>query len=251
MQTTEIALSRLVENKENPRTITEGQFSKLVQSILVFPKMMELRPIVIDETFTALGGNMRLKALCHIVGMDADSLELALSKEQRLTDAERNLLIDYWTRWQKKPTAITASVSDLTEAQKREFIIKDNVAFGNWDYNELANKWNVESLNNWGVMVWNPSATSFGGTPQTGASGHASSNNVDFAGQLPPEIDGEDLAPADLPKIQGSDETATERIIITYTKEQEPYLAALLGITSIDKVLYTLDELKERNGSEM
>lgn len=161
MQTTEIALSQLVENKENPRTITEGQFSKLVQSILVFPKMMELRPIVIDETFTALGGNMRLKALCHIVSMDADSLELALSKEQRLTDAERTKLIEYWQGWQKKPTAITASASDLTEAQKREFIIKDNVAFGNWDYNELANKWNDLPLQDWGMNLFNDDLGSF------------------------------------------------------------------------------------------
>ena len=61
MKTEEIALSRVSENEENPRTITTEKFQKLVKSILVFPRMLTLRPIVVDETFKVLGGNMRLK----------------------------------------------------------------------------------------------------------------------------------------------------------------------------------------------
>lgn len=70
MKTEEIALSRVSENEANPREISQANFQKLVQSIIVFPRMLTLRPIVIDETFHALGGNMRLKALQHIVTMD-------------------------------------------------------------------------------------------------------------------------------------------------------------------------------------
>ena len=71
MKTEEIALSRVSENEANPRTITEANFQKLVKSILVFPKMLQLRPIVVDETYKALGGNMRTRALCHIVSKTA------------------------------------------------------------------------------------------------------------------------------------------------------------------------------------
>ena len=71
MKTEEIALSRVSENEANPREISQANFQKLVQSIIVFPRMLTLRPIVVDETFHALGGNMRLKALQHIVTMSA------------------------------------------------------------------------------------------------------------------------------------------------------------------------------------
>lgn len=66
MKTEEIALSRIAENENNPRTISVVKFKKLVKSVLVFPRMLALRPIVVDETMTVLGGNMRLRALRHI-----------------------------------------------------------------------------------------------------------------------------------------------------------------------------------------
>lgn len=76
MKTEEIALSRVSENEANPREISQANFQKLVQSIIVFPRMLTLRPIVIDETFHALGGNMRLKALQHIVTMDEAGIQV-------------------------------------------------------------------------------------------------------------------------------------------------------------------------------
>lgn len=88
MKTEEIALSRVSENEANPRTITEANFQKLVKSILVFPKMLQLRPIVVDETYKALGGNMRTRALCHIVSMTPEAIMDVLDTDQRLTDAE-------------------------------------------------------------------------------------------------------------------------------------------------------------------
>lgn len=89
MKTEEIALSRVSENEANPRTITEANFQKLVKSILVFPKMLQLRPIVVDETYKALGGNMRTRALCHIVSMTPEGIMDVLDTDQRLTDAEK------------------------------------------------------------------------------------------------------------------------------------------------------------------
>lgn len=154
MKTEEIALSRITENEENPRTITTEKFQKLVKSILVFPRMLTLRPIVVDETFKVLGGNMRLKALRHITTMQDDGILAKLEEDTHLTEAERNLAIVYWRLWQEKPTATIVKADDLTEAQKREFIIKDNVGFGDWDTDALNNQWNTDLLKDWGIQDW-------------------------------------------------------------------------------------------------
>jgi hypothetical protein len=104
-------------NPNNPRIIKDDKFKKLVQSIKDFPQMLELRPIVIDENNIVLGGNMRLKA-CQELG---------------LKDVP------------------TIYAKDLTEDQKKEFIIKDNVGFGEWNWDDLANDWDEELLVEWGL----------------------------------------------------------------------------------------------------
>lgn len=154
MKTEEIALSRVSENEANPRTITEANFQKLVKSILVFPKMLQLRPIVVDETYKALGGNMRTRALCHIVSMTPEAIMDVLDTDQRLTDAEKLAIANYWSQWKEQPTATIVKASDLTEGQKKEFIIKDNAGFGDWDTDALANQWNTDLLKDWGIQDW-------------------------------------------------------------------------------------------------
>lgn len=227
MKTEEIALSRLVENKENPRSITTERFQKLVKSLLVFPRMLTLRPIVVDETMTVLGGNMRLRALKHIVSMDWDTLRFTISEGEKYTQGEVDALLKYWEGWRKKPVATIVNATDLTEAQKKEFIIKDNVGFGDWDTNMLANAWNTDLLKDWGMEDW-----------------QLAGFEEKKEDKLPEELQGVDLTPDDLPDIQGDDETEKQRIIIVYSKEQEDYLAALIGVAKIDKVVYNLDELK-------
>ena len=227
MKTEEIALSRVSENEANPRTITEANFQKLVKSILVFPKMLQLRPIVVDETYKALGGNMRTRALCHIVSMTPEAIMDVLDTDQRLTDAEKLAIANYWSQWKEQPTATIVKASDLTEAQKKEFIIKDNAGFGDWDTDALANQWNTDLLKDWGIQDW-----------------QLAGFEEKKEDKLPEELQGVDLTPDDLPDIQGDDETEKQRIIIVYSKEQEDYLAALIGVAKIDKVVYNLDDLK-------
>lgn len=106
-------------NPENPRIIKDHKFKQLVESIKSFPQMLELRPIVIDENNIVLGGNMRLKA-CTEAG---------------LTDVP------------------VIYAKDLTEEQKKEFIIKDNVGYGEWDWEDLANSWDVEQITDWGLDI--------------------------------------------------------------------------------------------------
>lgn len=115
-------LKELKPNPDNPRSITKAQFEKLKKSIEEFPEMLSLRPIIIDDDNIVLGGNMRLKVL----------------EEMGYTD-----LPDEWVK----------RASSLTKEQKREFIIKDNIPFGEWDWEILANEWEPELLNDWGLTV--------------------------------------------------------------------------------------------------
>jgi DNA modification methylase len=112
-----VKINSIKTNPKNPRLIKDDKFKKLVKSIQEFPQMLELRPIVVDENNIILGGNMRYKA-CVEAGL----------KEVYILKAE-----------------------DLTELQKDEFIVKDNVGFGEWDWDSLANEWDVEKLEDWGL----------------------------------------------------------------------------------------------------
>jgi hypothetical protein len=114
-----VPISQVIPNPTNPRIIKDDKFKKLVKSIEEFPQMLELRPIVVDSNMVVLGGNMRLKA-CLAAGL----------KEVPIIVADQ-----------------------LTDAQKGEFIIKDNVGFGEWDWDLLANEWDVEALMDWGLEL--------------------------------------------------------------------------------------------------
>ena len=113
-------LSDIKANPDNPRVIKDEAFNKLVQSIKDFPKMMALRPMVVDDNLTVLGGNMRLRALRHLGYKD---------------------IPDEWVK----------RASDLTEEEQKQFIIKDNVSVGDWDWDTLANEWDVQDLKDWGL----------------------------------------------------------------------------------------------------
>ena len=157
MKTETVKLSQIQVNRANPRQITDAKFQKLIDSILALPKMLELRPIVVDDMMTALGGNMRFRALSAIAGMDDAELTGRLDANrdvQKKTGAEREVLRDHWLKWKDSPTATIIKASTLTAEEQREFIIKDNVGFGEWDMDALANEWDIKDLNNWGLDKW-------------------------------------------------------------------------------------------------
>ena len=115
-------LSSIKPNPSNPRVIKDDKFEKLVKSLTDFPKMLELRPMIVNDDMILLGGNMRLKALQHIGYTE---------------------IPDEWVR----------KASDLTEEEQRQFIIKDNVGYGEWDWDMLANDFEIEELGEWGLDV--------------------------------------------------------------------------------------------------
>jgi DNA modification methylase len=112
-------LSEIKSNPNNPRIIKDDKFRKLVKSIQEFPKMLEIRPIVVNADMIVLGGNMRLKA-CKEAGL-------------------------------KEVPVIFAH--DLTDEEQKQFIIKDNVGFGEWDWDMIANEWDAEQVEEWGLDI--------------------------------------------------------------------------------------------------
>jgi hypothetical protein len=114
-----VPITQVVPNTSNPRIIKDDKFKKLVKSIKEFPEMLNLRPIVVDKDMVVLGGNMRLKA-CQAAGL----------------------------------TEVPILIADqLTPEQQAEFIIKDNVGFGEWDWDILANEWDAALMTDWGLDI--------------------------------------------------------------------------------------------------
>lgn len=154
MKTEEIKLSQICINARNPRTITAKQLERLVRSLLVFPEMQRLRPIVIDEICTALGGNMRYRALTAISEKTIEEIKdilLDCKDYNKKTEPERAGLLEYWKKWLDDPTATIVRADQLTDAQKREFIIKDNTSFGDWDDEILSADFDPGELIDWGL----------------------------------------------------------------------------------------------------
>lgn len=119
MKTQKVKLSEIKRNPDNPRLIKDNKYKKLVTSIIEFPEMLEIRPIVVNDDMVVLGGNMRLKA-CQ----EAKLREVPIIK-----------------------------ASKLTAEQQREFIVKDNVGFGEWDWDMVANEWDLDKIQDWGMDV--------------------------------------------------------------------------------------------------
>ena len=253
MKTEQIKLKQVKTNTDNPRSCTATKMAQLINSILVFPKMLELRPIVVDTKMAALGGNMRNLALKEIEKMTPEQIAARLHSQAdylERTDGEKKALLDFWGKWLESPYAFIIKASELSEAEKKQFIIKDNVQFGTWDYDKLANKWDDKKLGDWGMDVWTTAPAAF--TPMTSTSSsqqplEPAASEDDGEGtifaNLPPELQGQDLMPDALPKIQGDDATAMDRIIITYPKDRVQEVAQLIGLAAIDKVVYRIDEI--------
>lgn len=156
MKTELVKLAQIVVNEHNPRTISEDKFNDLIKSILILPKMLSLRPIITDDVFVVLGGNMRLRALTAIAEMTPAEINALLGKcsgYAQKTDAEKEALLRHWTEWIANPIADIVKASELSEEEQREFIIKDNIGFGDWDMDMLANEWDAAELKDWGMDI--------------------------------------------------------------------------------------------------
>lgn len=204
-----ININHIKENADNPRCITPEMLDKLINSILVFPKMLDIRPIVVNEESVILGGNMRFKALTAILNLAIEEVTERIKKSQqkgKLTEAEAQNLIDHWTQWRDAPL-VGIIRGELTEDEVKQFVIKDNVSAGDWDYDALEN-FDQEDLADWGVQTW---------------------------GSIDDYMDYEDSTPA--PAC-----AERLRIIITYPRDRVTEVENLLG-KEVSKPNFRLEEL--------
>lgn len=213
---TKFKLSRLVMNTgqipglpKNPRQWTATDVDRLARSIQETPELLDARPLIVVEhgnKFVVLGGNLRLAAL----------------KKLGLDEAPCYLL-----------------PADAPVDKLKEIVIKDNGSFGQWDYDLLANEWDDLDLSGWGAGV----PEDWGKVPEPVAPVHAGSSTIPGAENLPPELQGLDINPDNLPKITGDDQTAMDRIIIVYPKDKAEAIAQTLGLETFDKVVYPYEEV--------
>ena len=159
MQIKQTPLSDLHTNEANPRIIKDGKLGKLVDSLLTFPKMLELRPIVTDREGVALGGNMRVRALQAIAEMDMDEITARCRKSSKWGRHDKkwqDTLLASWKSFLGAPSAPAVVADELSPDEYNEFVIKDNASFGEWDWDALSNEWDTAELNEWGLDVWQP-----------------------------------------------------------------------------------------------
>lgn len=143
---------------QNPRLIKNKEFEDLKRSILVFPQMLFLRPITYADDYVVLGGNQRRGALEDIAKLSFKQIQAKLDKYEEFTSKtaeERDEIIDFWADFAaSKEKAVPAqSANHLSTEQKAEFVIKDNVQFGDNDWDIIANEWDVERVQNWGLKL--------------------------------------------------------------------------------------------------
>lgn len=161
-----VPIGQIKANDNNPRFIRDERFEQLRKSLIEFPEMLHLRPLVVDEQYIVLGGNMRLRAVQHLQGLEENEIQGLI--EHALF--HRGLKLDQMGKTIAEATpeqkaAYRAQLEELfygetlhimvaaglTEAQKKEFVIKDNASFGSWDMDALANGWGDLPLDEWGL----------------------------------------------------------------------------------------------------
>lgn len=198
-----VEISELRENENNPRRISDEQLQKLTVSLLMFRGMMNLRPIAVNEKNVILGGNMRYRALNRILAMEEQELRETVDNNapESLTDAERERIVSQWLEWQREPHVEVVKADGLTEEQEEEFVIKDNVQFGEWDAEKLTGDFAPMKLMDWGLRQ-------------------------------------EELPAEAMMDTTDTDAENEFRVIIVYPREQTDEVAKYVGLESIEKGTY-------------
>lgn len=156
-----IKVEELVINPINPRKIRIEQKRRLQQSVMLFPKMLTVRDIIVNKDNVVLAGNQRTSILKEIVNTTPLDWMVVLQENEKwtnLTEAEREKVLEYWKNWAENPE-VEVSVAELTEDEEKELIIKDNQEYGEFDYDVLLHIYDDVNLINFGMdegLFYNP-----------------------------------------------------------------------------------------------
>ena len=205
----EMNIGQIPDLPMNPRKWTRTDIDRLARSIKETPELVEVRPLLVvphGGKYVILGGNLRFEASKALKAKECPAIVFPAS----------------------------TPVSKL-----KEIVIKDNGSFGEWDFDALANEWADLDLSGWGAGV----PEDWGKVPEPVAPTPAAGSTIPGAENLPPELQGLDINPDNLPKITGDDQTAMDRIIIVYPKDKAEAIARTLGLETFDKVVYPYEEV--------
>ena len=205
----EMNIGQIPDLPMNPRQWTRTDIDRLAKSIKDTPELFEARPLLVvphNGKYVILGGNLRYEA----------------SKALKVKEC---------------PCIVFPASTPVSKL--KEIVIKDNGSFGEWDFDALANEWADLDLSGWGTGV----PDDWGKVKEPVAPVPGAGSTIPGAENLPPELQGADLDPDNLPKISGTDETAMDRIIIVYPKDKAELIAQTLGLETFDKVVYPYEEL--------
>lgn len=154
-----IKVTQLKVNPENPRTISEFMMGKLTESLLVFPKMLELRPIIVNKNKVALGGNQRLQVLLNILNMEDVEIEEYLENQSKYRldpEEKQNELKSFWNSWKNNPVVPAKIADDMTPEEEKEFLAKDNLHYGEDDVEVLKKEYDRNDIEEYvGSVPWN------------------------------------------------------------------------------------------------
>lgn len=156
-----IKVEELVINPINPRKIRIEQKRRLQQSVMLFPKMLAVRDIIVNKDNVVLAGNQRTSILKEIVNTTPLDWMVVLQENEKwtnLTETEREKVLEYWKNWSENPE-VEVSVAELTEDEEKELIIKDNHEYGEFDYDVLLHIYDDVNLINFGMdegLFYNP-----------------------------------------------------------------------------------------------
>lgn len=154
-----IDIRKLVLNPDNPRTMSEFMEGKLIESLLVFPKMLDLRPILVNSDNLVIGGNQRTTVLLKILEMDDNEIEDYMFNQKKFRtapdDAQKQLMA-YWAKWKKNPVVPVRVMDDLTAEEQKEVLVKDNLHYGEDDIEIMKKYFERESIGDFlGAVPWN------------------------------------------------------------------------------------------------
>lgn len=152
-------IRKLKPNPDNPRTMSEFMEGKLIESILVFPKMLELRPILINKDSIIIGGNGRVECLSKILNLDDNEIEDYLFNQKKFrmaTEEEKTSLLAFWAKWKKKPEVPVRILDNVTAEEEKEILVKDNLHYGEDDIDLMKQHFEREAIGDYlGTVAWN------------------------------------------------------------------------------------------------
>lgn len=205
-------LTEVREAHDNPRVITDANLEKLINSLLVFPKMMRIRPLVADEQGGLIGGNMRHRALTLIARMDDAEMRQRIDQECEVSGGDPKMLVAWWAQWKAEGMPVpVAGAEDWTGEEQEQFVIKDNVSYGYWDMDKLA-EIDERKLGNWGAINMRIDLPK-GGEPEDGSG------------------------------AEQTEKRKRERVIIIYSREQAERVAEMIGVDTLRRNAYKVEEL--------